>query len=284
VQIEVPSKHNRAGKTETQRRNTGFMLNDTTALCLGSDAPHHTFRRREEIVADDTIGCRFTFEEYRRTNHQIIMNTNIRKIGAALLAIGLCLWSANAFAQTTTTTVTSADGAFTEYVPGSQTVVLRSETNPAPVRYVVTKETTVVDETGAPITMERIPVGAPVSLQYTGTGDRQVVSRIVVRRPAAAVSERTTTTTAPVAEHTTTTTVPAVAEHTRTTTVPAVAEHTTTTTAPAVAEHTSTSTTTTTTAPLTHHEKHEMKEAEERRHKQAKEAIEHPERATDGDH
>jgi hypothetical protein len=132
------------------------------------------------------------------------MSTNIRKIGASLLAIGLCVWSANSFAQTTTTTVTSANGAFTEYVPGSQTVVLRSETSQAPVRYVVTKQTTVVDQTGAPITVERIPVGAPVSLQYTGTGDRQVVSRIVVQKPAAAVTEKTTTTTtttAPLTHH-----------------------------------------------------------------------------------
>ena len=152
----------------------------------------------------------------------------------ALLAVGLCVWSANSLAQTTTTTVTSANGAFTEYVPGSQTVVLRSETNQAPVRYIVTKQTTVVDQTGAPITVERIPVGAPVSLEYTGAGDRQVVSRIVVQKPAAAVTENTTTTT-------------------------------------------------TTARPLTHHEKHELKEAEKRRHHEIKEAIEHPERASDGD-
>lgn len=228
------------------------------------------------------------------------MTMNIRKIGATLLATGLCVWSANVFAQTTTTTVTSANGAFTEYVPDSQTVVLKSETAPAPVRYTVTKETTVVDETGAPLTMERIPVGAPVSLEYTGTGDRQVVSRIVVRRPTAAVTERTstTTTTAPVAEHVTTATAPAV-EHVTTTTAPAVREHVTTNAAPVVREHVTTtaapavrehvtattaapavaedtSTTTTTTVPVS---KHALKEAEKRRHHAAKEAIEHPERA-----
>jgi hypothetical protein len=83
------------------------------------------------------------------------MNTNIRKIGIALLAIGLCIWSTQAFAQTTTT-VTTTNGAFTEYVPGSETVAVRSETNSAPLRYVVTKQTTVVDETGAPVALERI--------------------------------------------------------------------------------------------------------------------------------
>ena len=50
-----------------------------------------------------------------------------------------------------TTTVTTTKGAFTEYVPGSETLVVRTETNPAPSRYVVTKQTTIVDESGAPV-------------------------------------------------------------------------------------------------------------------------------------
>jgi hypothetical protein len=176
------------------------------------------------------------------------MNTNISKIGIALLAIGLCIWSTRAFAQTTTTTVTTTRGAFTEYVPGSETVVVRSETNPAPLRYVVTKQTTVVDETGAPVALERIPAGSPLSIQYTGTGDRLVASRIVIQKPAAVNAP---VTTAPVANQDTTTT-------------------------------------TTTTRPLTHHEKHELKEAEEHRRHQTKEQLEHQkeavEKATDEEH
>ena len=64
------------------------------------------------------------------------MKTNIRKIGAALLAMGFCLASTAVLAQTaqTTTTVTTSKGAFTEYVPNSQTVVLRTETSSAPLR------------------------------------------------------------------------------------------------------------------------------------------------------
>jgi len=138
------------------------------------------------------------------------MKTNITKIGAALLAIGLCVWSTQAFGQATTTAVATSKGAFTEYVPGSQTVVVRSETNTAPLRYVVTKETTIVDETGAPVTVERIPAGSPLSVQYTGTGDRLVASRIIVQKPAAAAvtapvttqeATTTTTTTRPLTHH-----------------------------------------------------------------------------------
>lgn len=158
----------------------------------------------------------------------------------AMLAVGLCVWSTQAFGQATTTTVTSTNGAFTEYVPGSQTVVVRSERNPAPLRYVVTKQTTVVDEAGAPIAVERIPAGSPLSVQYSGTGDQLTASRIVVHR-AAAVD-------APV------------------TTRPLTQEATTTTT--------------TVERPLTHHQRHELKEAEE--HK--KKALEHEEKAAEGDH
>jgi hypothetical protein len=122
------------------------------------------------------------------------MKTNILKIGAALLAVAICLWSTQAFAQTTTT-VTTAKGAFNEYVPGSETMVVKSESGSAPFRYTVTKQTTIVDESGAPVSIERISPGSPLSIQYTGTGDRLVASRIIVQGPSAVSEQQTTTTT-----------------------------------------------------------------------------------------
>src|SRR4029077_18578838 len=127
------------------------------------------------------------------------MKTNITRIGAVLLTIGICIWTTHAFAQTTTT-VTTTKGAFNEYVPGSETVVVRTESGATPLRYTVTKQTTVVDETGAPVAIERISPGSPLSIQYTGTGDRLVASRIIVQRSAAvtapvATQQDTTTTT-----------------------------------------------------------------------------------------
>jgi thiol:disulfide interchange protein len=167
------------------------------------------------------------------------MKTKMRKIGTALL-VGLCIWSTEAFAQTTTT-VTTTKGAFTEYVPASETVMVRSETNPAPLRYVVTKQTTVVDETGAPVAIQRISAGSPISIEYTGSGDRLVASRIVVQKAVAA--------NAPV------------------------------TTAPVTTQETTTATTAT--RPLTHHEKHELKEAEEHRRHETKEQLEHEKKAVE---
>lgn len=123
------------------------------------------------------------------------MKTNVNKIGAALLAVGICIWSGQTFAQTTTT-VTTTNGAFTEYTPGTQTVVVKSETGAAPVHYTLNKQTTIVDESGAPVAIERISPGSPISVQYAGTGEQQVASRIVVHRPAGAtVTEQQTTST-----------------------------------------------------------------------------------------
>src|SRR4029077_18047812 len=111
--------------------------------------------------------------------------------GVALLAVGICIWSTEVRAQATTT-VTTTKGAFTEYVPGSETMVVRTETSSAPLRYVVSKQTTIVDETGAPVAIERISPGSPLSIQYTGTGDRLVASRIIVQKSAAVTAPVTT--------------------------------------------------------------------------------------------
>jgi hypothetical protein len=166
------------------------------------------------------------------------MKTNITKIGAALLAVGICVCSTEVRAQTTTTTtVTTTKGAFTEFVPASKTVVVRTEASTAPLRYVVTKQTTIVDESGAPVVIERISPGSPLSIEYTGTGENLVASRIVVQKPTV-VTAPVTTTTAPVATE----------------------QHTTTTTA--------------TTRTLTHDEKEALKEQKEKEIEKRKEALE----------
>ena len=135
------------------------------------------------------------------------MKINITKIGVALLAVGICIWSTEVRAQATTT-VTTTKGAFTEYVPGSETMVVRTETSSAPLRYVVSKQTTIVDESGAPVAIERISPGSPLSIQYTGTGEHLVASRVVVQRPAEVITEPVTT--APVATQQDTTTTRAL--------------------------------------------------------------------------
>ena len=179
------------------------------------------------------------------------MKTKITKIAVATLTVGLCTLCAGARAQTqTTTTVTTTKGAFTEFVPGAETVVVRSEASTAPLRYVVTKQTTVVDEAGAPVAIERISPGSPLSVQYSTVGDRLVASRIIVQR-APVVTAPVTTTTVPV------------------TTVPGATQQTTTTT--------------TTTRTLTHDEKEALKEQKEKEIERRKEALDKAKDKLDND-
>jgi len=80
---------------------------------------------------------------------------------------------------TTRTTTTEMPGTITEFDPG-QTVIVRGETT-EPNRYLINKRTTYVDETGAPIAVERIAPGAPVTVRYINEGGHMVASQIVVR-------------------------------------------------------------------------------------------------------
>ena len=154
-----------------------------------------------------TLGWCSEDETAAALSHEfIMMNTKMTKLGAALLAIG-CFWSSQAFAQATTT-VTTTNGAFTEYVPGSETMVVRSEAGTSPLRYSVTKQTTIVDETGAPVAIDRISPGSQLSIQYTGSGDQLVASRVVVRRAATSTVTSVPAVTGQQTNTTTTTTRP----------------------------------------------------------------------------
>jgi hypothetical protein len=115
-----------------------------------------------------------------------------------LTALAVCTLLTGAFAQTTVeTTTTNADGTISEFSP--DTIVIRSETAPQPIRYRYSKTTTYVDETGAPVTIETVKSGLPVTVYYTREGDRLVANRVVVHKAvtttAPAVIEKKTTTT-----------------------------------------------------------------------------------------
>jgi hypothetical protein len=128
----------------------------------------------------------------------------IQKLTAALsLAVALTCSSA-ALAQTaavsTTVSTTETAGTISEFSP--DTIVVRSETAPAPIRYSYSKTTTYVDDTGAPVSIETVKSGLPVTVFYTREGDRMIANKVVVRKS-------TTTTAKPVVEEkrsTTTTT------------------------------------------------------------------------------
>lgn len=129
------------------------------------------------------------------------MNHSLSHIGGGILVAGICALGAQTSAQEVTTTtaaqvqVAPVTGTITEFTPASETLVLKTESDPSPVRYFVSKQTTIVDESGAPVTIEKVNAGVPVSVQYTRDGDRMIVSRMIVKRAAPVVEEHSTTTT-----------------------------------------------------------------------------------------
>jgi hypothetical protein len=132
------------------------------------------------------------------------MKNPIRKLSASTL-LSAMLFAANAsLAQTavvqSTTTTTSA-GTISQFSP--DTLVIKSETSSTPVSYSYTKSTTYVDESGAPVSIETVKSGLPVTVYYVKDGNKMVASKVIVKKvvtetaPAVPVVEekKTTTTT-----------------------------------------------------------------------------------------
>jgi hypothetical protein len=126
------------------------------------------------------------------------MKIDTRNLIAAIAA-SLVFSCANAgFAQTSVTTTTTSDGTISEFTP--DTIVIRSQTQPEPIRYSFTKTTIYVDEAGAPVSIETVKSGLPVTVHYIKQGDRMIANRVIVHRTTAttapvSVEEKKTTTT-----------------------------------------------------------------------------------------
>src|SRR5262245_53956376 len=129
-----------------------------------------------------------------------------------ILAAGLvCVASLElALAQTTTTTTTtdpvtgttttertttSAAGNIVTYTPDSDYFMFRTESGAAPVRYYYTKDTTVVDPSGQIVSLSAVRPDMPATVYYSTVGDRVVVRKVVLTRPAPVIQHEETTTT-----------------------------------------------------------------------------------------
>jgi hypothetical protein len=82
---------------------------------------------------------------------------------------------------TTTSTTTEANGTITQYTPGS-TIVLRESAGPVRYRFdkTVTYETRSGRVLDAATVRQKIRVGVPVRVHYTGTGPNMVVDRVIL--------------------------------------------------------------------------------------------------------
>ncbi len=121
----------------------------------------------------------------------------------ALLAQTTAVTSTTTGGGTTSTETSTTTTAGTVTEIGADGLMIRTTTSPDPLRYSFSKTTTYVDETGAPVSIDLVKSGLPVTVQYIREGDRMIANRVVVRR-----STTTTTDASPtVIERNTNTTI-----------------------------------------------------------------------------
>ncbi|PWT86170.1 MAG: hypothetical protein C5B58_01865 [Acidobacteria bacterium] len=96
---------------------------------------------------------------------------------------------------TTQQTTTSAAGTIVAYTPNSDYITFRTAPDVPPIRYYYTKDTTIVDPEGRVVSWSAIQPDMPATVYYTNVGDRVVVRKVVLSRPATIYKHEETTTT-----------------------------------------------------------------------------------------
>lgn len=126
--------------------------------------------------------------------------TTIFAMGAAC-AIGLSAASAQTTTSVTTNVepgaaeLTTSTGSFATYTPGGEYFTFRTTTGAEPVKYYYTKETTVVDPAGHTVAWSDIRPDLPATVYYARQGDRMIVRKVVLTKPANVIEKKETTTT-----------------------------------------------------------------------------------------
>jgi hypothetical protein len=102
-------------------------------------------------------------------------------LSIALACVAPFAWGQVSETTTTTTTTTDANGTITEYTPGNAIVL--KETS-GPVSYHLGRSVTYVTRSGKPIdaavVKEKVKVGVPVRVHYSGTAPDMTVDRVIL--------------------------------------------------------------------------------------------------------
>src|SRR5213078_1870314 len=129
---------------------------------------------------------------------------------AKILAVTCSLGVVTAMAQTSTTVTTkdaaagttttetstaTSTGTISTYTPGTDYITFRTSTDAAPVGYYYSKDTTILDPEGHTVTWSAVRPDLPATVYYVREGDRMLVRKIVLSKPATTIDKETTTTT-----------------------------------------------------------------------------------------
>jgi hypothetical protein len=96
---------------------------------------------------------------------------------------------------TTQATTTNTAGTIVTYAPDSDYFMFRTAPEAAPARYYYTRDTTIVDPEGRTVSWSAIRPDMPAIVYYTRVGDRVLVRKVVLSRPARVYKHEETTTT-----------------------------------------------------------------------------------------
>ena len=129
---------------------------------------------------------------------------------AKILAVACGLGLVTAMAQTSTTVTTNAatgtavteastvdaTGTIVTYTPGTDYFTFRTGgMTGAPVRYYYSKDTVLMDPEGRTVTWAAVRPDMPATVYYVREGDRMIVRKVVLTKPAVIEKKETTTTT-----------------------------------------------------------------------------------------
>lgn len=90
-------------------------------------------------------------------------------------------------------TVIMTAGTISEF--GPEQIIIQTESSPTPLPYTYSKTTTYVDESGAPVSIQTVKSGLPVTVYYTRVGNVLVANKVIVRKAPLIETKKTTTIT-----------------------------------------------------------------------------------------
>ncbi len=125
---------------------------------------------------------------------KVVVKTHGKSHGAVVVVKPATQVVTTPVTEVVTTPVTA--GVITEF--GPENLLIKTEGSPDPLRYTSSKTTTYVDEAGAPVSIETVRSGVPVTVHYTKVGGHHVASKVIVHKSVAVpaeVIEKTTKTT-----------------------------------------------------------------------------------------
>ena len=124
----------------------------------------------------------------------------MRKMSTAILSVVAALaLTALAYAEMTSethesTTTTTYSGTVSGVSPSSSTIIIKSESETPPSKYIYNSETVWVDSEGNTVTMAALQ-NQPVTIYYEKQGEQLVVTRVVAQKLASKIIEHKSTTT-----------------------------------------------------------------------------------------